>query len=360
MWSLARRSWSGRRPIPFERVGRRAREGGSRRPRCTARGRRTGLGLLVRGAEQREVVQVERAEVELDQRACRSHPTRRTGRRAAARRAGAGHRGPPTTSTTTSISPPPPDVTRSLVAPHHLAAHPGRGAATALALRCDCHDRCAPVPPCELDRRRADAAGGTGDPGRPPPARHAGACRSTFSAVDVAHGIEASSTSVQSHRTAMGLARSGREVLGDAPSISEPSVTVVNGSPVGDCCIVATIHPLADPVVGATPGADRDDVAASSRLPGCVGSPSAPDQPPSSSAPFVYQPIRVLMSVSFTPAAATGTNTSPGPGCGTATSSRSCSTSGPPCCVSSTARIVVGMSGPVTRPFHHAVSAHPR
>ena len=62
---------------------------------------------------------------------------------------------------------------------------------------------------------------------------------------------------------------------------------------------------------------------------------------------FEYQPMRVLMSVLLTPAAATRMSTSPGAGFGTGTSSRSTSRSKPPCPVSSTARIVAGITGSV-------------
>ena len=63
-----------------------------------------------------------------------------------------------------------------------------------------------------------------------------------------------------------------------------------------------------------------------------------------------YQPIRVLMSVLFTPAAATFTSTCPCAGSGTAMSSRTSSRSKPPCPTNSTALMVAG----VLRVTHHS------
>src|SRR5215831_9804990 len=56
---------------------------------------------------------------------------------------------------------------------------------------------------------------------------------------------------------------------------------------------------------------------------------------------FEYQPMRVLMSVLFTPAAATRIKTSPDSGLGTGISSRYSSCWNPPCPLSSTPRMRV-------------------
>ena len=58
---------------------------------------------------------------------------------------------------------------------------------------------------------------------------------------------------------------------------------------------------------------------------------------------FAYQPVRVLMSVLFTPAAATRISTSSGPSEGTSRSSRHSSTSSPPYPISAMPDMVAGM-----------------
>src|SRR3990172_11920441 len=72
-----------------------------------------------------------------------------------------------------------------------------------------------------------------------------------------------------------------------------------------------------------------------------------PARPPAAVVPsvtlFEYQAVRVLMSVLFTPAAATRTRTSPGPSTGTGISSRYSNCSNPPCPLSSTPRMRVAV-----------------
>src|SRR5215470_1652572 len=58
---------------------------------------------------------------------------------------------------------------------------------------------------------------------------------------------------------------------------------------------------------------------------------------------FEYQPMRVLMSVLLTPAAATRIRTSPGAGTGTGISSRHSNCSNPPCPLRRTPRMRVGI-----------------
>src|SRR5439155_3469903 len=83
---------------------------------------------------------------------------------------------------------------------------------------------------------------------------------------------------------------------------------------------------------------------------------SNPEEPPSEVpllTPLEYQPIRVLMSVLLIAAAATFMRTSPVPGCGTGRSVLNCSLSKPPCPVSTTPDMVIGMrvEGDISRPL---------
>ena len=63
----------------------------------------------------------------------------------------------------------------------------------------------------------------------------------------------------------------------------------------------------------------------------------------------LYQPTRVLISVLFTPQAATSISTPSPPGLGTGTSARTSSISGPPVPTSTAARIIAGGRHPGRR-----------
>ena len=180
--------------------------------------------------------------------------------------------------------------------------------------------------------------------------------RNMFSAAEYEHGIEASSASVHRQST-RAACRDGTTVYcAKAPSTSEPKYSgAARGSAIsrntGSTMIRSSMRISSTPAPTATmrPHASapwiRGKVGTSpaqltSERP--VGTAVSPSTCIAFTTSGAYQPIRVLTSVLFTPAAATRTSTCPGPGCGTGTSSRTSRRSNPPCPVRSTALIVRG------------------
>src|SRR5690606_1387280 len=127
-----------------------------------------------------------------------------------------------------------------------------------------------------------------------------------------------------------------------APSYSEPMARNASGfSGEGSAWLIG--HITRAPTGGALTPVPWRTTRPQRSPPWMRGKRIAPAHPPASgSSALAYQPLRVLMSVAFTPAASTCTRVSPAPGAGAGMSSDQASLSGPPCPVRRTPRIRAG------------------
>ena len=297
-----RSPWPGSRPGRgrCRRVGRRrGRAGGGHRARLRHH-RGQHLGRLVRGTEQREVVQVERPQVELDQgpgdrtghdvpAAAPQHAQQRRPARAA------DHVHDDVDGVGAHLGQQVGDAVDDLGAPRSRSsgALSHRATATTDAPRrpasCTAAEPTPPDPPVTSTRspavRRRDGA--------------------SFSAVDVAHGMDAERASVQSHDTAnasddrtSGTRRTHRP----SPSRASRSRTARPTGPAASSRRCSAHR--------SAPGRRRRPRrrrGRTHRRPGCVAVRARPTNHPRRD-----QPVRVLMSVLFTPAAPIRSSTSPG------------------------------------------------
>ncbi len=171
-----------------------------------------------------------------------------------------------------------------------------------------------------------------------------------------AHGMAAISTSLSGDDPTSWSWQAGTvQYCANAPSNSEPITRILVGSSsVGSGWLIGQVTRA--PSAGPQAPWPSSTTSPHRSPPWISGKRKAPAQPPASTSPAgstsavppvmarEYQPILVLMSVLFTPAASTRTSTSPGPGRGVGRESFQTSLSGPPWPISCTPFMVAGIA----------------